>query len=118
MGPTGNLRAPTARIGTTLVVGFNDEAYRELLGFAAPPNIQGIALTLLVNKLAGGDYKVSIDPAIAKLKSRTASKFSPSGRVNDLLTCSKAISGRSGELPLTACAPRRRGSSAHAPRWR
>jgi arsenate reductase-like glutaredoxin family protein len=32
MGPTGNLRAPTARIGTTLVVGFNEEAYREVLG--------------------------------------------------------------------------------------
>ena len=32
IGPTGNLRAPTARIGATLVVGFNDEAYRELLG--------------------------------------------------------------------------------------
>jgi arsenate reductase-like glutaredoxin family protein len=31
MGPTGNLRAPTARIGKTLVVGFNEEAYRELL---------------------------------------------------------------------------------------
>jgi hypothetical protein len=32
MGPTGNLRAPTARIGKTLVVGFNEEAYAELLG--------------------------------------------------------------------------------------
>jgi arsenate reductase-like glutaredoxin family protein len=32
MGPTGNLRAPTARIGKTLVVGFNEEAYRDLLG--------------------------------------------------------------------------------------
>lgn len=32
MGPTGNLRAPTARIGKTLVVGFNEEAYTELLG--------------------------------------------------------------------------------------
>ena len=32
MGPTGNLRAPTARVGTTLLVGFNEEAYEEVLG--------------------------------------------------------------------------------------
>lgn len=32
IGPTGNLRAPTARVGSTLVVGFNEEAYREVLG--------------------------------------------------------------------------------------
>jgi hypothetical protein len=32
IGPTGNLRAPTARIGTTLVVGFNADAYRAVLG--------------------------------------------------------------------------------------
>jgi arsenate reductase-like glutaredoxin family protein len=32
MGPTGNLRAPTARVGKTLVVGFNEDAYREVLG--------------------------------------------------------------------------------------
>ncbi len=32
IGPTGNLRAPTARIGNTIVVGFNEEMYRELLG--------------------------------------------------------------------------------------
>ena len=32
MGPTGNLRAPTARVGTTLMVGFNEEAYEEYLG--------------------------------------------------------------------------------------
>jgi hypothetical protein len=31
LGPTGNLKAPTARVGDTLLVGFNDEAYRELL---------------------------------------------------------------------------------------
>ena len=28
MGPTGNLRAPTARIGKVLMVGFNEDAYR------------------------------------------------------------------------------------------
>lgn len=32
LGPTGNLRAPTARIGRTLVVGFNEEVYRQVLG--------------------------------------------------------------------------------------
>ncbi len=32
LGPTGNLRAPTIRIGRTLIVGFNEDAYAELLG--------------------------------------------------------------------------------------
>ena len=32
MGPTGNLRAPTARVGRTLVVGFNPELYARLFG--------------------------------------------------------------------------------------
>jgi hypothetical protein len=32
LGPTGNLRAPTLRKGRTLLVGFSDEAYRQLLG--------------------------------------------------------------------------------------
>lgn len=32
MGPTGNLRAPAARVGRTLVVGFNEDGYRQLLG--------------------------------------------------------------------------------------
>lgn len=32
LGPTGNLRAPTAKVGTTLLVGFNDEAYEQVLG--------------------------------------------------------------------------------------
>lgn len=31
MGPTGNLRAPTARVGRTLVVGFNEETYAHVL---------------------------------------------------------------------------------------
>lgn len=31
LGPTGNLRAPTLRIGKTLVVGFSEEAYREAM---------------------------------------------------------------------------------------
>jgi arsenate reductase-like glutaredoxin family protein len=32
LGPSGNLRAPTLRKGQTLVVGFTDEAYRQVLG--------------------------------------------------------------------------------------
>jgi arsenate reductase-like glutaredoxin family protein len=32
MGPTGNLRAPTARIGKVLMVGFNEDIYRQLFG--------------------------------------------------------------------------------------
>ena len=32
LGPTGNLRAPTAWMGTTLLVGFNEEAYSTELG--------------------------------------------------------------------------------------
>src|SRR5262245_59976990 len=31
LGPTGNLRAPTARVGDVLLVGFNDEAYQLLM---------------------------------------------------------------------------------------
>lgn len=32
IGPTGNLRAPTVRIGTTLLVGFNEETYNAEVG--------------------------------------------------------------------------------------
>lgn len=32
LGPTGNLRAPTAWVGSTLVVGFSPEVYAEVLG--------------------------------------------------------------------------------------
>ena len=32
LGPTGNLRAPTLRKGKTLIIGFNDEMYAEVLG--------------------------------------------------------------------------------------
>jgi arsenate reductase-like glutaredoxin family protein len=31
LGPTGNLRAPCVRRGKTLLVGFNENAYREAL---------------------------------------------------------------------------------------
>ncbi len=32
LGPTGNLKAPTLRIGETLLVGFGEEAYRQVFG--------------------------------------------------------------------------------------
>ena len=32
LGPTGNLRAPTIRVGKTVVVGFHDGVYHEILG--------------------------------------------------------------------------------------
>ena len=31
LGPTGNLRAPTLRVGKVLVVGFNEEMYNSVL---------------------------------------------------------------------------------------
>jgi arsenate reductase-like glutaredoxin family protein len=31
LGPTGNLRAPTLRVGDSLLVGFNEETYQNLL---------------------------------------------------------------------------------------
>ena len=32
LGPTGNLRAPTMRVGRITVVGFSDEAFQRVLG--------------------------------------------------------------------------------------
>ncbi len=32
LGPTGNLRAPTSRVGRTLIVGFDEALYRKTLG--------------------------------------------------------------------------------------
>ncbi len=32
LGPTGNLRAPCLKVGKTLVIGFNAEAYSEVFG--------------------------------------------------------------------------------------
>jgi len=32
LGPTGNLRAPCIRAGKTVLVGFNEETYGEVLG--------------------------------------------------------------------------------------
>jgi hypothetical protein len=35
LGPTGNLRAPAAMVGRTLVIGFSEDVYREVLGVTA-----------------------------------------------------------------------------------
>ncbi len=32
LGPTGNLRAPTIKIGKTVLVGFNEDSYAEQFG--------------------------------------------------------------------------------------
>jgi arsenate reductase-like glutaredoxin family protein len=32
LGPTGNLRAPTMKVGKTLLIGFNDEIFEEVFG--------------------------------------------------------------------------------------
>ncbi len=32
LGPTGNLRAPVVRVGTTLIVGYHEEALSQALG--------------------------------------------------------------------------------------
>lgn len=32
LGPTGNLRAPTARVGKTLYVGFTEDSYAPIIG--------------------------------------------------------------------------------------
>jgi hypothetical protein len=32
LGPTGNLRAPTLRVGKTLLVGFDEDSYSDVLG--------------------------------------------------------------------------------------
>jgi len=32
LGPTGNLRAPTLRVGKTVLVGFHEDSYRTVLG--------------------------------------------------------------------------------------
>lgn len=32
VGPSGNLRAPTLKVGKTLIVGFHQDVYTEVLG--------------------------------------------------------------------------------------
>ena len=43
LGPTGNLKAPTLRIGDTLLVGFNEEAYKTaFLGQMTPASTEPV----------------------------------------------------------------------------
>jgi putative spermidine/putrescine transport system substrate-binding protein len=58
----------TTRVTLRSLAQWWEPQYKGRIGFAAPPNIQGIALTLLVNKMMGGDYTQSVDPAFAKLR--------------------------------------------------
>jgi putative spermidine/putrescine transport system substrate-binding protein len=41
---------------------------RGQIALAAPPNIQGLALTCMVEKMEGGDHRRSIDAAVRKLR--------------------------------------------------
>jgi len=43
-------------------------SYKGRLIVTAPPDIQGLVLTILVDRMQGADYRQTIDPAIARLK--------------------------------------------------
>jgi putative spermidine/putrescine transport system substrate-binding protein len=45
-----------------------DEKWRGRLSVSAPPNIQGLVLTAIVERMEGGDYTKGIDRAIARLR--------------------------------------------------
>jgi putative spermidine/putrescine transport system substrate-binding protein len=60
---TQNLRPPLTRLAD-----FWRPDLRGLVALSAPPNIQGLALTAMVEKMEGSDHTRSIDRAIAKLR--------------------------------------------------
>lgn len=45
-----------------------DERWRGRLAISAPPNILGLVLTVLVERMQGGDYRQGVDRAIARLR--------------------------------------------------
>lgn len=45
-----------------------NQEYKGKVIIPAPPDIQGLALTIITNNMEGADYTDTIDPAIAKLK--------------------------------------------------
>lgn len=45
-----------------------DEKWRGRISVSAPPNIQGLVLTAIVERMEGGDYTKGIDRAIARLR--------------------------------------------------
>lgn len=65
---TQNLRPPL----TTLADLWRPDL-RGLIALNAPPNILGLGLTAMVEKMEGGDHSRSIDRAIAKLRALTPS---------------------------------------------
>jgi putative spermidine/putrescine transport system substrate-binding protein len=69
-----------AKVKLTSLAQLWDKQLANQIAISGPPNIQGIAFTLVVNKMAGGDYKTSIDPAISKLRELAPSvtTFEPS----------------------------------------
>lgn len=60
---TQNLKPPLAKLADLW-----RPDLKGLLAVSAPPNIQGLALTAMVEKMEGGDHRKSIDAAIRKLK--------------------------------------------------
>jgi putative spermidine/putrescine transport system substrate-binding protein len=60
---TQNLRPPITKLGDLW-----RQDLKGQIALAAPPNIQGLALTAMVEKMEGGDYRRSIDAAIKKLR--------------------------------------------------
>lgn len=60
---TQNLKPPIAKLADLW-----RPDLKGLLALSAPPNIQGLALTAMVEKMEGGDHRKSIDAAMRKLK--------------------------------------------------
>lgn len=60
---TQNLKPPIAKLADLWRADLKGQ-----LALSAPPNIQGLALTAMVEKMEGGDHRKSIDAAMRKLK--------------------------------------------------
>ncbi|WP_439492094.1 extracellular solute-binding protein [Bosea sp. (in: a-proteobacteria)] len=60
---TQNLKPPITRLADLWRPDLKGQ-----LALSAPPNIQGLALTAMVEKMEGGDHRKSIDAAMRKLK--------------------------------------------------
>lgn len=60
---TQNLRPPIAKLADLWRPDLKGQ-----IALSAPPNIQGLALTAMVEKMEGGDHRKSIDAAMKRLK--------------------------------------------------
>lgn len=60
---TQNLKPPIARLADLWRPDLKGQ-----IALSAPPNIQGLALTAMVEKMEGGDHRKSIDAAMKRLK--------------------------------------------------